>query len=145
MDIHELLEETRRLTNECRAVGLPSAILVFNNDLMLRGEPNELFDLVRAAHGKAVDSVEAITLRDRLGAESAEWLAYVAARNELVKCKRRAAYAERTDSLLADALADAEAIEDPQTGCYAIRIPIEKWQAWQAARQQVQEELPYPT
>jgi hypothetical protein len=145
MDVHELLEETRRLTNECRAVGLPSATLVFNSDLTLCGEPHELFKLVRAAHGTALDSAETLALRDRLGAESAEWLAYVTARNEQIQCRRRAAYAERTDSLLADALGDAEAIEDPETGCYAIRIPKTKWDSWHAARREIQEELPYPT
>lgn len=145
MDLHELLRETERLVNECKAVGLPAETYTFNNDLILRGEPNELFDLLRAAHGTALDSAETLALRDRLGAESAEWLAYVAARNEQIQAKRRAAYTERTDSLLADALGDAEAIEDPQTGCYAIRIPKDKWDTWQAARREIQEELPYPT
>jgi hypothetical protein len=145
MELLELLETTQNLVRECLAVGLPAERYVFNKDLTLRGEPNELFELVRAAHGKSLDSAELQALRDRLGAETTEWLAYVAARNEQTRAKRRTAYAERTDSLLAEALADAEAIEDPQTGCYAIRIPKDKWNAWQAARQRVQEEFPYPT
>jgi len=92
----------------------------------------DLVKSVIAAHDTMLSCAESVALREHLGAESAEWAAYLEARKQPVAAERARRYAAETDSLFMKAWELDGAERDAALA------------AWKAAKGKIREELPYP-
>lgn len=121
--------------SEFKAVGLQINGMDSDGNVSWASTPNnELAMLLIYAHEKGSGSPEITALRDHLGVESVEWVAYVEARKQPVQQARQLRYREETDALR------LKADEDHTIGSDEWLAAIE---AWKAAKEAIRLELPY--
>ena len=124
--------DVNSLIRESATVGL-AYIGIINGEPSIIGDQT-LASLVIAAHGKTSTDAEIIALKAHLGAESAEWAAYVEARKAPTRAARQARYRDETDALR------LKADEDFTIGSEDWLAAIE---AWKAAKAAIRAEFPY--
>lgn len=133
------------ISNSLQTLGLCFGGII-NDEWVCDGDP-ELIALAKAAHDQPLASTECIALRDYLGGETdVRWLAYVEARKQPMRDQRQQRYAAETDPMLSKAFELAEGAENVELdGGKSVRVPAsDKMAAWEAAKNAIRAELPYP-
>jgi hypothetical protein len=102
-------------------------------------DENNIAPLVSAAHGKSLDSKEALTLQAAISEE--RWLAYKDARNAFTRELRAIRYKNETDSLFFAIFENAPLTEDSDG--YIIKIPATAYKKWVESKAVIRAELAY--
>ena len=127
------------LKKEAEALGLKWRT-IFNGQPVIDGD-DRLLSRLYACHGKTDVDQEIRELRQYLGHTDGRWIAYVEARNKIVRQRRAQKYRVQTDGLLIGAIADAMVWFDGEG--YILKIPKAAFDEWRTVRRGVKESEPY--